>query len=90
MFKKLLHVHTVAEIAHLKNKHAMHVDDKAWKYLGTVNDKEVYPVARCNLSKETSCMCQRLASSSAESMNKANQAGCARMAVYPVSSTIFC
>ena len=85
MFKKLLHAHTMAEIAHLKNKHAVHVDDKAWKYLGTVNDEEVYPAARCNLSK-TSCMYQRSASSSAESMNKANLAARARTAVDPVSS----
>jgi hypothetical protein len=87
MFKKLLQAHTVAEIAHLKNKHAVHVDDKAWKYLGTVNDEEVYPAARCKLSK-TSCMYQRSASSSAESMNNANLAARARTAVDLVSSTM--
>jgi hypothetical protein len=62
-------------------------DDKAWKYLGTVNNEEVYPAARCNLSK-TSCMYQRSASSLAESMNKANQAAHTRTAVDLVSSTM--
>ena len=87
MFKKLLKAHTVAEIEHLKNKHAVHIDDKAWKYLGTVNDEEVYPAARCNLSR-TSCMYQRSASSSAESMNHANLAARGRTAVDVVSSTM--
>ena len=85
MFKKLFHVHTITKIAQLKNKHAVHIDDKAWKHLGTVHNKEVYPTARYNLSK-TSCMYQHAASSSAESMNKANQAACTRMAVDLVSS----
>jgi hypothetical protein len=55
--------------------------------MGTVNDEEVYPAARCNLSK-TSCMYQHLASLSAVSMNNANLAACARTAVDVVSSTM--
>ena len=53
----------------------------------TVNNEEVNPAARCNLSK-TSCMYQHSASSSAESMNKANQAACARTAINLVLSTM--
>ena len=77
----------MTEINHLKNKHAVHVDDKAVKYLNTVKNAEVYPAARCHLSKSF-CMYRRLSSSSAESMNKANQAARAKMAVDVVSSTI--
>jgi hypothetical protein len=86
MFEKLLHANTMAEINHLKHKYSRHVDDKALKYLNTVPDAEIYPAARCHLNK-TSCMYQRSSSLSSKSMNNANKAARARMAVDVVSST---
>ncbi len=88
MFKKLLNAHNKAEISHIKHKYSRHVDDRALKYLNTtVLDKEVYPGARCNINGKPCYMCHRTASSSSESMNRANQAARARTAVDVVSSS---
>jgi hypothetical protein len=56
------------------------------KYSNTLDNEEVYPGAKCNLGGRN-FIYQRSASSAVESMNQANKAACARMAVDIVSST---
>jgi hypothetical protein len=84
LFKKLVKAHTKQEIDHIKHKHSL--DKKALKYLNTLDDKEVYPGARCELGGRI-FMYQQSASLAVESMNRANKSACARTAVDVVSST---
>ncbi len=86
LFNKLVKAHTKQEIEHIKHKHSQYVNKKALKYLNTLDNKEVYPGARCDLSGRI-FMYQRSASSAVESMNRANKAARARTAVDVVSST---
>ncbi len=80
LFNKLVKAHTKQEIEHIKHKHSQYVDKKVLKYLNTLDDKEVYPDARCNLGGSI-FMYKRSASLAGESMNRADKAACARMAV---------
>ncbi len=86
LFNKLVKAQTKQEIEHIKHKHSRYVDKKALKYLNTLDDKEVYPGARCELCGRI-FVYQQSASLAIESMNRANKAACARMAVDVVSST---
>ncbi len=85
LFNKLVKAHTQQEIDHIKQKHSRFVDNKALKYLNTLDNKEVYPGARCELGGRI-FMHQRSASSAVESMNWANKSARARTAVNIVSS----
>jgi hypothetical protein len=69
LFNKLVKAHTKQEIKHIKHRHSQCVDKKALKYLNTLDDKEVYPGARCDLGGKF-FMYQRSASSAVESMNR--------------------
>ncbi len=86
LFNKLAKAHTQQEIDHIKQKHSRFVDNKALKYLNTLDDEEVYPGARCELGGRI-FMYKRSASSAVESMIRANKSAHARMAVDVVSST---
>ncbi len=86
LFNKLVKAHTKQEIQHIKHKHSRYVNKKALKYLNTLDDKEVYPGARCKLGGRI-FMYQQSASLAVESMNWADKAARARMAVDVVSST---
>jgi hypothetical protein len=86
LFNKLVKVHTKQEIEHIKHKHSQYVDKKALKYLNTLDNKEVYPGARCDLGGRI-FMYQRSASLAVESVNRANKSACARTAVDVVLST---
>jgi hypothetical protein len=86
LFNKLVKAHTKQEIEHIKHKHSRYVDKKALKYLNTLDDKEVYPGARCNLGGRI-FMYQWSASLAVELMKWANKAAGAKMAVDVVSST---
>jgi hypothetical protein len=86
LFNKLVKAHTKEKIEHIMHKHSRYVDKKALKYSNTLDDKEVYPGARCNLGGRI-FMYQWSASLAVESMNRANKAARARMAVDVVSST---
>ncbi len=86
LFNKLVKAHTQQEINHIKQKHSRFVDNKALKYLNTLDDEEVYPDARCELGGRI-FVYQRSASLAVKSMNRANKSACARMAVDVVSST---
>jgi hypothetical protein len=86
LFSKLVKAHTKQEIEHIKHKHSQYVDKKALKYLNTLDNKEVYPGAKCNLGGSI-FMYQRSASLAVESMNRANKAACARTEEDVVSST---
>jgi hypothetical protein len=65
LFNKLIKAHTKQEIKHIKHKHSRYVNKKALKYLNTLDDKEVYPGARCDLG-ERIFMYQRSASLAVE------------------------
>jgi hypothetical protein len=86
LFNKLVKAHTKQEIEHIKHKHSQYVDKKVLKYLNTLDDEEVYPGARCKLGGRI-FMYQQSASLAVESMNWADKAARARMAVDVVSST---
>ncbi len=86
LFNRLVKAHTQQEIDHVKQKHSRFSDNKALKYLNTLDDKEVYPGARCKLGGGI-FMYQRSASLAVESMNWANKSACTRTAVDVVSST---
>ena len=86
LFNKLVKAHTQQEIDHIKQKHSQFVNNKALKYLNTLDDKEVYPGARCELGGRI-FMYQRSASLAVESMNQANKSARARTTVDVVSST---
>ncbi len=86
LFNKLVKAHTKQETDHIKHKHSRFFDNKALKYLNTLDNKEVYPGARCELGGRI-FMYQRSASLAVESMNWANKSAYARMAVDVVSST---
>jgi hypothetical protein len=88
LFNKLVKAHTKQEIKHIKHKHSGYVDKKALKYLNTLDNKEVYPGARCELGGRI-FMYQQSASLAVESMNWANKAACARTAVDVVFPPIF-
>jgi hypothetical protein len=77
--------HTVLE--GLKVEHAMNMDDKALRYLNTVNDHEQYPASRCAMGEDV-CMYGRSSSSSAEAMNKANSMVRERHAVDCVNAVL--
>ena len=88
MFNKLVKAHTQAEIDHLKNKHFPLMNKKASKYLNTVNDIAQYPGARVEMEGYgKNFMYQHSASSSVESMNRANSAARDRTAVDVVCAT---
>jgi hypothetical protein len=86
LFNKLVKAHTKQEIKHIKHKHSRYVDKKVLKYLSTHDNKEVYSGARCELGGRI-FMYQRSASSTVESMNRANKAAHARTTVDVMSST---
>ncbi len=86
LFNTLVKAHTQQEINLIKQKHSQFVDNKALKYLNTLDNKEVYPGARCELGGRI-FMYQQSASLAVESMNWANKSACARTAVDVVSST---
>ncbi len=87
LFNKLVKVSTKQEIEHIQTKNAPYANNKAMKYLTTLNDEQQYPGTRCDTPKRNVCMYQRSASSTAEYMNRANQSAGARTSVDPVCST---
>jgi hypothetical protein len=89
LFNKLVKASSKQEIENIKHKHAAYMDVKALKYLNTLPDEQQYPGARCDrgAGDPKVFMNQHEVSSSVESMNKANNPACARMAVDAVCST---
>jgi len=72
LFDILLKCDTVAQIDEAKAKYSKMMDKKDIEYLESVPDDEQYPAARC-AKTELCSMYGRTASSTVESMNKANE-----------------
>ena len=89
LFNKLVKARSKQEIEQIKHLHAPYMDIKALKYLNSLPDDQQYPGARCDRDPGESKVNMYLhkASSSVESMNKANKPACARTAVDVVCST---
>jgi hypothetical protein len=73
LFNKLVKASTKREIDHIKHEHASYMDINALNYLNTLPDEQQYPGARCDRINPKIFMNQHSASSSVESMNKANR-----------------
>ncbi len=69
LYNKLLKAKTICEIEQIKHKHAPFVNDKALKYLNTVDDAAQYPEVRDAVDYSRIIMYQRSASSAMESTN---------------------
>jgi hypothetical protein len=78
---------TKAEIEHIREESAQFMSDKALKYVNSLPDIEQYPAARVEVAPDKDIyMYRRSASSSAESMNRANKAARDSTAVDVVQS----
>ncbi len=78
---------THCEIDHIKHKHAPFMNEKALKYLNSVDDAAQYPGARIDVYYGRIIMNQHSASSAMESMNSANKAARHRTVVDVVRAT---
>jgi hypothetical protein len=89
LFNKLVKARSKREIDQIKHLHAPFMDNKALKYLNTLPDEQQYPGARCDVGAGHPKVFMNMheASSSVESMNKANNPARARTAVDAVCST---
>jgi hypothetical protein len=62
----------ITQLDQIKHNNAVHVDEKAWKYLNTIPDTAQYPAARVGMG-EGIYMYHHSASSASEAMNQANK-----------------
>ena len=87
LYDKLMFAKTKAEIEHIKKESAPFMSDRVLNYVNNLPDDEQYPAARVDVSGNYDIyMYQRSASSSVESMNRANKAARDRTAVDVVQS----
>jgi hypothetical protein len=84
LFNKLAKAHTKQKIEHIKHTQFWHVNNKALKYLNTLEDKGQYPGARCKIGGNyiQFFIYQHSASLAVESIKRASNSACARTAVY--------
>jgi hypothetical protein len=87
LYNLLMNAKTPATIDKLKFEHAGEMQNNALRFLASIPDSQQFPAARCGMGNDI-CMYQRTASSSVESMNRANQRVQDRTAVDPINSLI--
>jgi hypothetical protein len=82
LYQKLIGAKTKADVDRIRNEHVLQMSDRVLKYLATVADDAQYPACRVAKTEHKEVyMYRRTASSSVESMNRANKAARDKTAV---------
>ena len=82
LYQKLIGANTKADVERIRRQHVPNMSDKVLKYLATVDDDSQYPACRVEKTEHKEVyMYRRTASSSVESMNRANRAAREKTAV---------